>query len=75
VSASYRPHAGLRGLRDDAVVHLKEAHRLQPVNWTYKCQAWSLVARGLGPSDVHESDWASEVDRIGPDLYYPPIEL
>jgi tetratricopeptide (TPR) repeat protein len=63
------------GLRDDAVEHFKEAHRLQPENWTYKCQAWSLVVPDLGPSDVYESDWASEVERMGPDLYYPPIEM
>jgi hypothetical protein len=28
---------------DAAISHFNEAHRLQPDNWTYKRQAWSLV--------------------------------
>ncbi len=29
--------------RDAAIRHFNECHRLQPDNWTYKRQAWSLV--------------------------------
>jgi len=29
--------------RDAAIIHFRHAHRLQPENWTYKRQAWSLV--------------------------------
>ena len=31
------------GKKDAAISHFNEAHRLQPDNWTYKRQAWSLV--------------------------------
>jgi hypothetical protein len=31
------------GRRDAAIHHFNECHRLQPENWTYKRQAWSLV--------------------------------
>ena len=59
----------------DAVAHFKDAHRLQPENWTYKCQAWSFVSADLGPSAAYETDWASEVERTGVDRYYPPLDM
>ena len=59
----------------DAVGHFKEAHRLQPDNWTYKCQAWSFVSPDLGPSAEYDTDWASEVERTGVDAYYPPLDM
>lgn len=59
----------------DAQAHFKEAHRLQPENWTYKCQAWSFVAPDLGPSEAYDTHWASEVERTGVDNYYPPLEM
>jgi hypothetical protein len=31
------------GERETAIRHFNECHRLQPDNWTYKRQAWSLV--------------------------------
>ncbi len=31
------------GRRELAIAHFNECHRLQPDNWTYKRQAWSLV--------------------------------
>jgi hypothetical protein len=33
------------GDRDAAIAHFNECHRLQPDNWTYKRQAWSLLGR------------------------------
>ena len=59
----------------DARHHFKEAHRLHPENWTYKCQAWSFVAPDLGPSAEYDTDWASEVERTGVDRYYPPLDM
>jgi hypothetical protein len=59
----------------DAVGHFKEAHRLQPENWTYKCQAWSFVSPHLGPSAEYDTDWATEVERTGVDRYYPPLDM
>lgn len=68
-------HLQRLGLAAAAVTHFKEAHRLQPENWTYKCQAWSFVAPHLGPSAEYETDWASEVERTGVSAYYPPLEM
>lgn len=58
-----------------AVAHFKAAHRLQPDNWTYKCQAWSLVSPDLGPSAEYDSDWATEVENTGVERYYPPLAM
>ena len=33
------------GDRESAIAHFNECHRLQPDNWTYKRQAWSLLGR------------------------------
>ena len=59
----------------EAVAHFRAAHRLQPANWTYKCQAWSFVNAHLGPSAEYDSDWATEVERSGVERYYPPLDM
>jgi hypothetical protein len=59
----------------DAVSWFREAHRLDPDNWTYKRQAWSLTDPLQGPTDAYDSDWLSEVRRIGAENYYPPLDL
>ena len=63
------------GPPDEAVRWFREAHRLQPENWTYKRQAWSLADPLQGPSDSYESDWLTEVRELGPENYYPPVRL
>lgn len=68
-------HLHARGHAGDAVGHFREAHRLQPDNWTYKRQAWSLVDHLQRPSKEYESDWVSEVRKIGAENYYPPLEM
>jgi len=56
------------GDREAAIPHFNEAHRLQPDNWTYKRQAWSLVGNeragggelgrfNQGPLPGEEDDW------------------
>jgi hypothetical protein len=64
-----------RGLADDAVPWFREAHRLQPDNWTYKRQAWSLVDPLQGPTEQYEGHWAKDVKTIGAENYYPPLNL
>ena len=75
------------GRRDLAVAHFTTCHRLQPGNWTYKRQAYSLVgnerlggefgrfAQGpvLGEEDAwpFESEFHSEVAVLGEGEYYP----
>lgn len=61
-------HLWRSGDRDSAIRHFNESHRLQPSNWTYKRQAWSLVGNervgggALGrlhqiPLPGEEDDW------------------
>lgn len=75
------------GKRDAAIRHFNAANRLQPENWTYKRQAWSLVgnervggdrgrfAQGPLPGEEaswpFESDFMSDVFKLQPGQYYP----
>jgi hypothetical protein len=64
------------GHAEDAVPWFREAHRLQPDNWTYKRQAWEFVDPILqGPSEQYEGDWLSDVRAIGAENYYPLPDL
>jgi hypothetical protein len=80
-------HLWRAGRRDLAVAHFNECHRLQPDNWTYKRQAWSLVgservggpfgrfvqAPLVGEEDdwPFTSDFPSDTAQLGPGEYYP----
>ena len=68
-------HLHRSGHPDDAVRWFREAHRLQPDNWTYKRQAWSFLDPFQGPSEQYEGDWLTDVRKIGAENYYPPVEL
>jgi tetratricopeptide (TPR) repeat protein len=69
-------HLHRAGDEQDAVAWFREAHRLQPDNWTYKRQAWELVDPVLqGPSEQYEGDWLKDVRAIGAENYYPRTEL
>jgi hypothetical protein len=60
------------GERDAAIEHFNACHRLQPQNWTYKRQAWSLLGRErVGgkygqfvqmPVQGEEADWPFDSD-------------
>lgn len=63
-----------RGESDGATLHFREAHRLQPDNWTYKRQAWALA--GAERDRIYDTDWLAEVKKMGgPERYYPPLDL
>ena len=68
-------HLQRAGEEQGAVRWFAEAHRLAPENWTYKRQAWTLADPLQGPTDAYDSDWLSDVRRIGAENYYPPLEL
>jgi len=68
-------HLWHAGQREGAIAQFRQAHRLQPDNWTYKRQAWSLVsAEAAGADDGamarfqqwpklgHEDEWPFESD-------------
>lgn len=79
-------HLFRAGDLDAARAHFREAHRLQPDNWTYKRQAWSVEPSALegpmarfwqGPlpgSEVdwpYSGDWVADAKLTGPPNYYP----
>jgi hypothetical protein len=66
-------HLHRAGFGLDAVPHFEEAHRLDPTNWSYQREALSLVAPAWG--QVYERDLLSEVDAIGPETFYPPLDM
>jgi tetratricopeptide (TPR) repeat protein len=80
-------HLWRAGQRDLAIAHFNACHRLQPDNWTYRRQAYSLVSNeriggpagrlAQGPVQGEEDDWPfesdyrSEVALLGEGEYYP----
>ena len=80
-------HLWRAGQRDLAIPHFNACHRLQPDNWTYKRQAYSLVGNERvggefgrfvqGPVEGEEDDWPfdsdfrSDVALLGEGEYYP----
>ena len=68
-------HLHRAGHPADAVRWFGEAHRLAPDNWTYRRQAWSLADPLQGPTEQYESDWLTEVRKIGAENYYPLPDL
>jgi hypothetical protein len=80
-------HLWRTGQRDAAIAHFVECHRLQPDNWTYKRQAWSLVGNervggdygrwAQAPVEGEEADWPfesdfrSDVENVEVGGYYP----
>lgn len=68
-------HLHRLGRAEDAIPHFRAAHRLQPANWTYKRQAWSLVDPAQGPNAVYEGDWLTDVQKIGAENYYPLLDM
>jgi hypothetical protein len=57
----------------DAVAHFQQAHRLDPQNWSYKREAYSLVDPSWG--EVYERDLLSDVAAIGPETFYPTLDM
>jgi hypothetical protein len=66
-------HLHRTGHKLDAVPHFREAHRLDPENWSYVRQAFSLVDESMG--DPYGTDILSEVGRVGPETFYPQLDI
>jgi hypothetical protein len=64
-----------QGYPEDAVPWFRAAHRLQPENWTYKRQAWTFADPRQGPTTLYDGDWLTDVEAIGPEHYYPPLDM
>jgi hypothetical protein len=62
------------GHKLDAVAHFQEAHRLDPTNWSYPRNALAIVDRDeMG--DPYGTTLLDEVGRIGPETFYPDLEM
>src|SRR5262249_54373890 len=68
-------HLYRAGDEQAAVPPFRAAHRLQPDNWTYRRQAWRLADAEQGPTELYDSDWLSDVRKIGAENYYPPLRM
>jgi hypothetical protein len=68
-------HLHRTGHPEDAVAWFREAHRLAPDNWTYKRQAWTFADPLQGATSEYDSDWLTDVRRVGAENYYPAVEL
>jgi len=67
-------HLHRGGDHEAAIRHWREAHRLQPDNWTYKRQAWNFEdPMRQGRTDAYDSCWFDDIKRIGAENYYPRI--
>jgi len=66
-------HLHLAGHAADAIAWFRRALELQPDNWTYKRQAWNLLAPDQKSLDVYGGDWMTDVKKIGPENYYDPV--
>ena len=53
--------------------HFKEAHRLDPTNWSYLHQALAVADKQWG--QVYDRDMMTELAVIGPETFYPPLDL
>ena len=68
-------HLHRAGDVEAARAHFREAHRLDPDNWTYRRQAWSFEDPLQGPTEHYDSDWLSDVKKSGAANYYPLPDL
>lgn len=66
-------HFQREGDHGTAVAHWREAHRLQPLNWTYKRQAWRFEYGPDGDPSVYDGNIATDLERVGPENYYPRL--
>jgi hypothetical protein len=67
-------HLHRGGHKLDAVAHFQEAHRLDPENWSYPRNAFAIVDREeMG--DPYGTDLLDEVARVGPDTFYPDLDI
>jgi len=68
-------HLHRAGDDEGARAHFREAHRLDPANWTYKRQAWSFEDAFQGPTEHYDGNWVADVRASDPADYYPLPDL
>ena len=66
-------HLHRAGFGLDAVPHFKDAHRLDPTNWSYLRQALAVADPAWG--QVYDRDMMSELAVVGAETFYPALDL
>jgi hypothetical protein len=66
-------HLQLAGDHAAAVAHWRAAHELQPLNWTYKRQAWRFEYGAEGDPTRCEGSMEKDLREVGPQNYYPKL--
>jgi hypothetical protein len=67
-------HLHRAGEKLDAVPHFQAAHRLDPQNWSYPRNSFAIVDREeMG--DPYGTNLLDEVARVGPETFYPSLEM
>ena len=61
------------GEHDGAIEHFRAAQELDPTNWTYRRDAWSLAE--AEHERIYGTTWLDEVKREGVERYYPPLDM
>ena len=67
-------HLHRAGYPFDAVAHFQAAHRLDPENWSYARNTYAVVDRST-MGNPYGTELLDEVARIGPETFYPELEL
>src|SRR5205823_11008384 len=68
-------HLHRHGMAEAASSHFESAIRLQPENWTYKCQAWTCMNPSAKPTEGYNKAWLEAVDKIGIENYYERLHI
>jgi peroxiredoxin len=68
-------HFQRQGDHSSAVAHWRSAHRLQPLNWTYKRQAWRFEYGDGGHPDRYDGSMEKDLREVGPENYYPRLQV
>jgi hypothetical protein len=67
-------HLHRQGDHAGAIVHWRDAHRLDPDNWTYKRNAWNFEDPvRQGRTDAYDGSWFDDIKKLGAENYYPAI--
>jgi hypothetical protein len=67
-------HLHRAGQHAAAIPHWRQAHELDPDNWTYRRNAWNFEDPGRqGHTSVYDSSWFEDLKKIGAENYYPPV--
>jgi tetratricopeptide (TPR) repeat protein len=67
-------HLHRAGQHEAAIPHWRQAHQLDPDNWTYKRNAWNFEDPGRqGRTPAYDSSWFEDIKKLGAENYYPPI--